>query len=84
MNIFSGIMVYVLTWWIVFFCMLPIGIRPIERPEGGQMPGAPANPGLGRKVLWTTLVAGVVWLVIYALIRSNLISFHDMAERMPL
>lgn len=83
MNIFSAVVVFVLVWWMVFFCTLPFGIRSIEKPEGGAMPGAPVNPGLKRKLILTTLIAVVVWLAIYALITSDLISFHDMALKMP-
>ena len=46
MNIFSGIVVFVLIWWMIFFCTLPFGIRNIEQPKDGSMPGAPVDPGL--------------------------------------
>ena len=82
MAIFSAIVVYVLIWWMVFFCALPFGIRPIEKPEGGAMRGAPADPGLKRKLIITTIIASLLWIVVFALIRSNLISFHDMAQKM--
>lgn len=48
------------------------------------MPGAPVNPDLKRKALWTTVVSIFVWLVIYGLIKANLISFHDIAARMSM
>jgi len=84
MNIFSAIVVYILIWWMVFFCMLPLGIRNIERPKDGAMPGAPVDPGLKRKLILTTAIASLLWIAIFALITSNLISFHDMSLKMEM
>jgi predicted secreted protein len=84
MTLFSSILVYVLAWWIVFFCMLPFGIRNIEKPDDGSMPGAPVNPGLKKKLLLTTLIAAIVWGGIYAVVKSDLISFHDIAQKMSM
>jgi predicted secreted protein len=82
MSIFSGIMVFVLVWWMVFFCALPFRIENITKPRDGNMPGAPVDPHLKGKAIIATLIAIVVWLVIYGLIKANLISFHDIAQRM--
>ena len=84
MPIFSGIMVYVLVWWMVFFCMLPMNIQSIEKPTDGSMPGAPINPGLKKKLIITTLIAAVVWLAIDGIVYSNLISFREIAARMSM
>ena len=84
MNIFSAIVVYVLIWWMVFFCALPLGIKNIEKAKDGSMPGAPVDPGLKRKLIVTTAIATVIWAAAYALITSNLISFHDMAQKMAM
>ena len=84
MNIFSAIVVYVLIWWMVFFCTLPFGIKNIEKPKGGAMPGAPVNPGLKRKLILTTAISTVIWIIVLVLITSDLISFHDMAQKMAM
>jgi predicted secreted protein len=84
MNIFSAIVVYVCIWWIVFFCTLPFGIENIVKPKKGEMPGAPVNPGLKRKIIVTFIIALVVWLIAYAVITSNALSFHDMALKMSM
>src|SRR5262249_10617434 len=47
-------------WWIVLFAVLPWGVRSqSESGEGapGTDPGAPSLPGLGKKLIWTTLVS---------------------------
>jgi predicted secreted protein len=72
----QGIVAYVIIWWVVIFAVLPIGVRPSEKGDPGYAAGAPANPRLGIKALVTTAVAAVLWLALYALIRSDLISFR--------
>jgi predicted secreted protein len=83
MNIFSGIVVYVLIWWMVFFCALPFNIKS-EKEKKGNMPGAPVDPGLKVKLIATTLITTVMWFGAYALITSNLISFRDIAAKMQM
>jgi predicted secreted protein len=84
MNIFSAIVVYVCIWWIVFFCTLPFGIKNIAKPKKGEMPGAPVNPGLKRKFIVASAIAAVLWVAAYAVITSDLLSFHDMALKMSM
>jgi len=82
MNIFSAVVVFVLIWWMVFFCALPFGIKSIEKPEGGIMPGAPINPGLKRKMIISTAITVVLWGVALYIIKSDMLSFHDLAKNM--
>ena len=70
MAIATAIAIYFLIWWIVLFAVLPWGVRA-QGEEGapGTDPGAPRVPRLKAKLVWTTIVAGVVWAicaVIYA------------------
>ena len=78
MDWFTGIVTYLLLWWVALFCVLPIGARPrdTEVEEGGWR-GAPANPRLGLKVAGTTVLAGVFWLGAWALMSTEVISFRD-------
>jgi len=80
----SGIVVFLITWWVVLFAVLPWGVRPPDEPEPGHASGAPARPRIWMKFAVTTVVAAVIWLGIYALITSGWISFRDMAGRLPL
>ncbi|MGE3622876.1 MAG: DUF1467 family protein [Bdellovibrionales bacterium] len=82
MSLFSAVVVYILIWWMVLFCTLPFGVRHSEKPEGGNMPGAPADPGLRKKLIITTVVSTLLWVAAYFVITSNLISFREIAERM--
>jgi len=74
----EGVVVYVLVWWVVVFAVLPWGVRPPRAGEmvPGQAPGAPIRPRLWLKAAVTTGVAAVIWLIIWAIIRSDLISFR--------
>ena len=84
MSILNAITVYVLVWWMVIFCVLPFNIETINNPKDGTMPGAPIHAGMKKKLILTTCIASVVWLIIYLIIKSDLISFHDIAGRMSM
>ena len=80
MNWFTGLVLYVLIWWIVLFAVLPIGTRPVEDADARSgWRSAPEHPRLLMKVMLTTLVAGVVWFGAWLLITSDWLSFrHGM------
>jgi predicted secreted protein len=80
MDVASGIVVYVLLWWWVFFMSLPIGVKRAETVETGHEPGAPEKPHLWKKVLAATLIAGILWFAVDWVIEAELISFRDMAK----
>jgi predicted secreted protein len=72
MDWFTGAMVFILVWWTAIFCVLPWGLQRDER-------GLPVNLDFKKKLLYTTTLAAMIWLVVYALVESDMISFHDMA-----
>jgi predicted secreted protein len=76
----SGIVVYILIWWVALFAVLPWGARRAEQPLPGTVESAPDKPMLLRKALATTIVAAVLWGGVEALVVSDLISFHEMAK----
>jgi predicted secreted protein len=78
----TGLMVYAIIWWTVIFAVLPWGTRAVEDPAPGHATGAPANPRLGLKAAITTAISAVIWVGVELLVRSDLISFRDMAARM--
>ena len=60
-----------------------MGVRSQE--EGGSVapgtdPGAPALPRLRRKLIWTTIVAAVVFALWYATYTYRLITLDDLAR----
>jgi predicted secreted protein len=78
MSLFTAIAMYLVIWWTVLFAVLPWGTRPVARPdEVTGWRGAPENPGMLKKVLVTSLVAAVVWLLCWFLITSDWLSFRS-------
>ncbi len=69
-------MAYLIIWWVVLFTVLPWGVRKVENPGKGHADGAPEKPMMWRKVAITTLLAGLVWLGVFALVESDLIAIR--------
>jgi predicted secreted protein len=70
MGLTWTISIYFVTWWIVLFAILPLGIRN-QREAGenhplGSDPGAPVKPQLLKKFIttsWiTAILVGLLWL----------------------
>jgi len=77
----TGAAVFFLIWWVVLFAVLPWGVR--SQHEGGEMtpgtdPGAPLLPRLGRKLVWTTVVAGVVFAACYVVYTDRLVTLDGL------
>ncbi|TCZ57158.1 DUF1467 family protein [Roseicella aquatilis] len=84
MGWFSGIVVFLLVWWLTLFAVLPIGTRPNpERDAESGWRGVPEAPRLLRKVVITTLVTTIIWFGFYALIESDWFSFRSGWLAMP-
>lgn len=81
MSWFTGFLVFVMVWWVVIFMVLPWGVRRTEQPAPGHEPGAPQRPLLVRKLLVTTAISAVIWLAIYLVVDSELISFREIARQ---
>ncbi len=80
----TAIAMYLVIWWIVLFAVLPFGVKPTQEPGGkGQMAGAPEKPMMGKKVLWTSIVAAGVWLLIFAVVHSDLLPVRDALQMPP-
>ncbi len=65
MNPASAVVGFVIIWTIVFFAVLPWGVRSRHEstPDGveGAEEGAPANPRLFEKALVTTAIAALLF-----------------------
>lgn len=81
MSTTTFIAVFFLIWWVVLFGVLPWGIH--SQQEGGAIapgtdPGAPVVPKLGRKLMLTTLVAGVVFAAFYIVVAHRLVTLNGL------
>lgn len=83
MGAFAATIVFVLIWWTTLFACLPLGrVHEGENPKG-SMPGAPTRTNLKRVLIVNTLVALVIWAIVYALAQTDLISFQRMVSGEP-
>jgi predicted secreted protein len=61
---------YFVVWWTLVFAILPIRVQTqaeVGEIAEGTEPGAPANPALRERAIWTTIAADVVFAAIAAL-----------------
>jgi len=82
MSFAFGAAIYVIIWWIVLFAMLPIGVRTSEEAgeetTAGFAESAPHKPRLLPKLIATTVVAGIIFAGVYAVIVHHVIRLDDI------
>lgn len=76
MGWFTGVVVFVMVWWTMIFCVLPFGLKCDET-------GKPENLNIKKKIIVTSLLSAGLWVIIYLLVDSNLISFREMVDHDP-
>ena len=82
MSLTTDIAIYFIIWWVVLFAVLPFGVRSQEESGAvtpGTDPGAPVRPNLKRKLIWTTLVACLVFALFFVVYTYRLITIDDLA-----
>lgn len=72
MGIVSGIVIYVVLWWVTLYAVLPWGIKRTEVPIKGQELGAPDNPRIKLRLMITTCISAVLWFIAYTLISAEI------------
>lgn len=72
MAIGTGIAIYFIIWWTTLFISLPFRMKSqIETGEiaDGTEAAAPAQPQILKRMLWNTVLSGVIfflyWLVVF-------------------
>jgi len=68
MSIVTLLAMYMVSWWLTLFAVLPLGVR--SQVESGDVipgtePGAPSKPRMVRVVTITTLAAIPVTIALY-------------------
>ncbi|MCE1237033.1 MAG: DUF1467 family protein [Hyphomicrobiales bacterium] len=75
MRIGTAIAIYFVIWWVALFVVLPLKVRT-QGEVGDVVPGtpasAPARPQLLLKAALTTVLAGIVFAGLWALMNSGL------------
>ena len=82
MDPVTAIAVYLVIWWMVLFCVLPWNVKPEEQPQSGHVASAPARPRLGLKFLVTSGISAIIWLVVFFLVKSDIVDFRSIAAAM--
>lgn len=77
MGLITGSAVYFVVWWLTLFMILPIGVRRQEDGGWGHDSGAPQRSRILMKMLINTVVATIVWLIIYVIDLYDIVSFSD-------
>jgi predicted secreted protein len=82
-SLATSIAIYFIIWWTVLFAVLPWGVRSQE--EAGEVakgtdPGAPVVHRLGRKLVWTSVVAAIVFAMWYVIYSYRWIALGDLAQ----
>jgi predicted secreted protein len=81
MTITAALVLFSVTWFMVFFCVLPVRFKS-QAQDGHVVPGtprsAPSDPMLKPKAKITTLIAVVIFAVLYLVITSGRYGLADM------
>ena len=83
MAISTAVAIYFLIWWITLFAVLPWGVRAQgEEGAAGTDPGAPVVSHLMAKLIWTTVVASVIFAVCAVVYIERWVTLDDLAALM--
>jgi len=84
-TISTGFAIYFVMWWIVLFVTLPFGVRS-QHEDGvgapGTDPGAPITTGMGRKLIWTTVISAVVFAASLLAYNAGLLNIGRLSKLM--
>ena len=82
MSLSFGIAIYFVIWWVLLFAILPFGVRTSEEAGESSNPGfaesAPHRPRLLPKIIATTIISGIVFAFIYAILEHKIFGLDDI------
>ena len=81
MTITAAFVLFAVTWFMVFFVVLPIRFQSQSEAGivvAGTPKSAPALEIVGKKAKLTSLIAVVVWAILYVIITSGYITVENM------
>lgn len=81
MGVVTGIVLYAIIWFMTL--LISLQVRVTSQDEAGERVAgthgsAPADAQLKRRMMWTTIVAAGIWVVIAAIIIFELITLEDI------
>ncbi len=79
MSLTGSLIIYVLIWWIVFFALLPIDVnREKKQNIIGIDAGAPENPKIIKKFVYSTLITSIIFIVIFLLVKYEYLNIRNL------
>jgi predicted secreted protein len=86
MSLALAIALYFMIWWTILFAVLPFGVRT-QGEAGPVVPGTPASapekPRLLKVFLINTLVAAVVFALVWGALQYDLLGTYIAAPPEP-
>lgn len=81
MGIVTGIVLYAIIWFMTL--MVALQVRVTSQDEAGErLPGthgsAPAEAHMKKRVIWTSIIAAGIWVVLATIIIFQLITLDDI------
>ena len=84
MGITGSIIIFVMIWWIVFFSLLPVGIKSnnqkFRENINGNDPGAPKNPNIFKKFLYSTIITSAIFVGIYYMTNNDYLNIRELLK----
>ena len=81
MTITAAIVLFAIIWFMVLFICLPLKVKT-QGDSGEVVPGtpesAPENGDIKNKLLLVTAVTGVLWVISFSIIVSEIIKIEDI------
>ncbi len=81
MTITGAFVLFATIWFVALLVALPIGLTT-QGEAGDVVPGtpssAPADPMIGRKLVWVTVVTLLLWLPLCAFILWGGLTVRDL------
>ena len=71
--------IYIIIWWIVFFVILPIDVDRIKTKKiDGEDPGSPENPKMLKKFIYCTVIATILFIIVYLLMKFEYLNLRNI------
>tara|TARA_B100000674_G_scaffold434824_1_gene394026 strand:+ start:412 stop:678 length:267 start_codon:yes stop_codon:yes gene_type:complete len=81
MTITAAIVLFAIIWFMVLFICLPLKVKT-QGDSGEVVPGtpesAPENGDIKNKILLVTAITGVLWVISFSIIVSEIIKIEDI------
>ena len=79
MSITGSLVVFVCLWWIIFFAILPIDVnREKKQNIIGIDAGAPENPKIIKKFVYSTLITSIIFIIIFLLVKYEYLNIRNL------